>query len=253
HAGQVLVARRLRGLLADSELQTLPRHAVQDPYSFRCQPQVHGASRDAMAYVTQVVETECNSVTDNPNIFPDEDLILSGGNFHGQPLALALDHLALAVAELGSISERRTYQLISGQRGLPTYLVAEPGLNSGLMIPQYTAAGIVSQNKQLCTPASADSIVSSNGQEDHVSMGANAATKSRRVLDNVEQLLGIELLTACQSLEFRRPGRSSEALEAVFAAFRKEVEFVGHDRVLYPDLHKAAAFVRKFDWTGVLS
>lgn len=252
HAGQVTVASRLRALLAHSALQTLPRHAVQDPYSFRCQPQVHGASRDALAYVAQVVETECNSVTDNPNIFPDEDLILSGGNFHGQPLALALDHLALAVAELGSISERRTYQLISGQRGLPTYLVAEPGLNSGLMIPQYTAAGIVSQNKQLCTPASADSIVSSNGQEDHVSMGANAATKSRRVLDNVEQLLGIELLTACQALEFRRPGRSSEVLETVFTAFRQEVEFVGHDRVLYPDLHRAAAFVRKFDWTGVL-
>ena len=156
HAGQGAVAARLRTLLAGSELQTRPRPAVQDPYSFRCVPQVHGASGDALAYVAQVVETECNAVTDNPNIFPDEDLIVSGGNFHGQPLALALDHLALAVAELGSISERRTYQLISGQRGLPTYLVAEPGLNSGLMIPQYTAAGIVSQNKQLCTPASVD-------------------------------------------------------------------------------------------------
>ena len=251
HAGQVLVARRLRALLAGSELQSLPRRAVQDPYSFRCQPQVHGASRDALAYVAQVVETECNSVTDNPNIFPEENLILSGGNFHGQPLALVLDHLALAVAELGSISERRTYQLISGQRGLPQYLVAAPGLNSGLMIPQYTAAGIVSQNKQLCTPASVDSIVSSNGQEDHVSMGANAATKARRVLENAEQILGIELLTACQALEFRRPGRTSVALETMFAAFRKEVEFVAHDRVLYPDLHQAATFVRKFDWAGV--
>jgi histidine ammonia-lyase len=248
HAGQVEVARHLRELLEGSELQSQPRMAVQDPYSFRCQPQVHGASRDALAYIAQVVETECNSVTDNPNIFPDDDLIVSGGNFHGQPLALALDHLALAVAELGSISERRTYQLISGQRGLPTYLIAEPGLNSGLMIPQYTAAGIVSQNKQLCTPASADSIVSSNGQEDHVSMGANAATKSRRVLDNVEQVLGIELLTAVQALSFRRPGRSSEALEKVVDAFREEVKFVGRDRVLYPDLHRAAAFVRKFDW-----
>ncbi len=252
HAGQVLVAKRLRTLLADSELQTQPRLAVQDPYSFRCQPQVHGASRDALAYVAQVVETECNSVTDNPNIFPDDDLILSGGNFHGQPLALALDHLAVAVAELGSISERRTYQLISGQRGLPQYLVAEPGLNSGLMIPQYTAAGIVSQNKQLCTPASVDSIVSSNGQEDHVSMGANAATKSCRVVENAEQVLGIELLTACQALAFRRPARSSAALEAVVEAFRQEVKFVGQDRVLYPDLHAAAVFVRKFDWAGVL-
>ena len=248
HTGQGVVARRLCELLAGSELQAQPRLAVQDPYSFRCQPQVHGASRDALAYVAQVVETECNSVTDNPNIFPDDDQVLSGGNFHGQPLALALDHLALAVAELGGISERRTFQLISGQRGLPTYLVAEPGLNSGLMIPQYTAASIVSQNKQLCTPASVDSLVSSNGQEDHVSMGANAATKARRVVENVEQVLGIELLTAVQALDFRRPGRTSAALEAVVAAFRQEVSFVGPDRVLYPDLHRAAAFVRKFDW-----
>ena len=248
HAGQVLVARRMRELLAGSELQTQTRVAVQDPYSFRCQPQVHGASRDALAYVAQVVETECNSVTDNPNIFPDDDQILSGGNFHGQPLALALDHLALALAELGNISERRTYQLMSGQRGLPTYLVAEPGLNSGLMIPQYTAAGIVSQNKQLCTPASVDSIVSSNGQEDHVSMGANAATKARRVVENVEQVLGIELFTAVQALAFRRPGRTSAALERVVAAFQQEVKFVGQDRVLYPDLHRAAAFIRKFEW-----
>ncbi|GAC1594974.1 MAG: histidine ammonia-lyase [Hymenobacter sp.] len=248
HAGQGEVARRLRELLAGSELQTQPRTAVQDPYSFRCLPQVHGASRDALAYVAQVVETECNSVTDNPNIFPDDDQILSGGNFHGQPLALALDHLALAVAELGSISERRTYQLLAGQRGLPAYLVAEPGLNSGLMIPQYTAAALVSQNKQLCTPASVDSIVSSNGQEDHVSMGANAATKARRVVENVEQVLGIELLTAVQALTFRRPARTSEALERVAEAFGQEVKFVGHDRVLYPDLHRAATFVRKFDW-----
>jgi histidine ammonia-lyase len=248
HVGQVVVARRLRELLAGSELQTRPRPAVQDPYSFRCQPQVHGASRDALAYVRQTVETECNSVTDNPNIFPDDDLILSGGNFHGQPLALALDHLSIAVAELGSISERRTYQLISGQRGLPPFLVAEPGLNSGLMIPQYTAAGIVSQNKQLCTPASVDSIVSSNGQEDHVSMGANAATKARRVVENAEQILGIELLTAAQALAFRRPGRTSDVLESVLAAFGEEVKFVGQDRVLYPDLHAAARFVRRFDW-----
>ena len=239
HAGQVAVAGRIRALLAGSEMQQQPRPSVQDPYSFRCQPQVHGASRDALAYVAQTVETECNAVTDNPNIFPDDNLILSGGNFHGQPLALALDHLALAVAELGSISERRTYQLISGQRGLPTYLVAEPGLNSGLMIPQYTAAGIVSQNKQLCTPASVDSIVSSNGQEDHVSMGANAATKSRRVVANAEQILGIELLTAVQALAFRRPAQLSEPLEKVVAAFQQEVSFVSRDRVLYPDLHRA--------------
>jgi len=248
HAGQLQVAERIRGLLAGSELQSQPKTAVQDPYSFRCQPQVHGASRDALAYVARTLETECNAVTDNPNIFPEDDLILSGGNFHGQPLALALDFMAIAVAELGSISERRTYQLISGQRGLPPFLVAEPGLNSGFMIPQYTAAGIVSQNKQLCTPASVDSIVSSNGQEDHVSMGANAATKARRVVENVEQILGIELLNAAQALAFRRPARTSPALEAVVAAFREKVAFVSRDRVLYPDLHAAAAFVRAYAW-----
>ena len=248
HAGQVEVARRLRALLAGSELQRAPRPAGQDPYSLRCQPQVHGASRDALAYVAQTVEVECNSVTDNPVIFPDDDLILSGGNFHGQPLALALDHLALAVAALGSISERRTCQLLSGQRGLPPFLVAEPGLNLGLMIPQYTAASIVSQNKQLCTPASIDSSGSSNGPEDHVSMGANAATKARRVVENTEQILGIELLTAAQAFAFRRPGRSSEALEAVLTAFGAEVKFVARDRVLYPDLQAAARFVRRFEW-----
>ncbi|UOG76787.1 histidine ammonia-lyase [Hymenobacter tibetensis] len=249
HAGQVLVAQRLAALLENSELQQQPKKAVQDPYSFRCMPQVHGASRDALAYVQQVLETECNSVTDNPNLFPEEDLILSGGNFHGQPLALALDMLAIATAELGSISERRTYQLLSGQRGLPSFLVAEPGLNSGLMIPQYTAAGIVSENKQLCTPASVDSIVSSNGQEDHVSMGANAATKALRVVENVEQILAIELMTAVQALAFRRPARTSDALEHVLAAFQTKVNFVSRDRVLYPDLHAAAAFVRTYEWT----
>ncbi|QNH60787.1 histidine ammonia-lyase [Hymenobacter sediminicola] len=249
HAGQLTVARRIREQLVGSELQQQPKTAVQDPYSFRCMPQVHGASRDALAYVEQVIETECNAVTDNPNLFPDDDLILSGGNFHGQPLALALDMLAIATAEIGSISERRVYQLISGQRGLPPFLVAEPGLNSGFMIPQYTAAGIVSQNKQLCTPASVDSIVSSNGQEDHVSMGSNAATKALRVVQNVEQVLGIELLNAAQALAFRRPARSSEALEQVVAAFREQVNFVSRDRVLYPDLHAAAAFVRSYQWS----
>jgi histidine ammonia-lyase len=248
HAGQLATARHLRELLAGSELQQQAKTAVQDPYSFRCMPQVHGASRDAVQYVTGVVETECNAVTDNPNIFPESDAILSGGNFHGQPLALALDFLAISVAELGSISERRTYQLISGQRGLPPFLVAEPGLNSGLMIPQYAAASIVSQSKQLCTPASVDSIVSSNGQEDHVSMGANAATKALRVIENTEQVLGIELLNAVQALSFRRPARSSEALEAVVAAFQAQTPFMARDRVLYPDLHAAAQFVRAYRW-----
>ena len=249
HAGQQLVARRIRALLRGSELQQQPKKAVQDPYSFRCLPQVHGASRDALTYVQQVLETECNSVTDNPNLFPDDDLILSGGNFHGQPLALALDMLAIATAELGSISERRTYQLLSGERGLPPLLVAEPGLSSGLMIPQYTAAGIVSENKQLCTPASVDSMASCNGQQDHVSMGANAATKALRVVTNVEQILAIELLTAAQALAFRRPARTSEALEQVLTAFQAKVPFVSRDRVLYPDLHAASAFVRTYEWT----
>ena len=248
HAGQVAVAARIRALLAGSELQNQPKTVVQDPYSFRCMPQVHGASRDAAAYVQQTVETECNAVTDNPTIFPADDLILSGGNFHGQPLALALDMLAIATAEIGSISQQRTTQLISGQRGLPPFLVAEPGLNSGLMIPQYTAASIMSENKQLCTPASVDSVVSSNGQEDHVSMGANAATKALRIIQNVEQLLGIELLNATQALAFRRPARTSDALEQVVAAFREKVPFVSRDRVLYPDLHAAAAFVRGYAW-----
>jgi histidine ammonia-lyase len=248
HAGQLTAAERIRHFLTDSELQEQPKAAVQDPYSFRCQPQVHGATRDALTYVTQVLETECNAVTDNPNVFPEDDAILSGGNFHGQPLALALDFLAIAVAELGGISERRTYQLLSGQRGLPPFLVAEPGLNSGLMIPQYTAAGIVSQNKQLCTPASVDSIVSSNGQEDHVSMGANAATKARRVVENTEQLLGIELFTSAQALAFRRPYRTSALLEQVVEDFRQKVAFVSRDRMLYHDLQAAAVFVRTYDW-----
>ncbi|AHJ98260.1 histidine ammonia-lyase [Hymenobacter swuensis] len=248
HAGQLAVATRVRELLTGSKLQSQPKTAVQDPYSFRCMPQVHGASRDALAYVRQTVEIECNAVTDNPNIFPDDDAILSGGNFHGQPLALALDMLAIATAELGSISQQRTTQLIGGQRGLPPFLVAEPGLNSGLMIPQYTAAGIVSQNKQLCTPASVDSVVSSNGQEDHVSMGANAATKALRVVQNVEQLLGIELLNAAQALEFRRPARTSATLEQLVTTFREKVAFVSQDRVLYLDLHAAATFVRTYVW-----
>ena len=182
HAGQLATAQNILNKLVGSEIASQEKVQVQDPYSFRCVPQVHGASKDAIDYVCQVITTEINSVTDNPNVFPDEDLIISGGNFHGQPLAIALDFMAIALAELGSISERRTYQLISGTRGLPAFLVENPGLNSGFMIPQYTAASIVSENKQLCTPASVDSIVSSNGQEDHVSMGANAATKCLKVI-----------------------------------------------------------------------
>ncbi|QHL86142.1 histidine ammonia-lyase [Nibribacter ruber] len=246
HAGQLTSAATILRLLEGSELQQQPKQHVQDPYSFRCVPQVHGASLDALVYVEQVITREMNSVTDNPNIFPDEDLIISGGNFHGQPLALALDFFSIALAEWGSISERRTYQLISGQRGLPHFLVSNPGLNSGLMIPQYTAASIVSQTKQLCTPASVDSIVSSNGQEDHVSMGANAATKAYKVLENVERVLAIELMTAAQAMEFRGPGRTSPALEKLLSAYRNQVPALDKDRVLHDDIQASVLFLRQF-------
>jgi histidine ammonia-lyase len=245
HNGQVETAATIRQLLNGSEIATTKKAQVQDPYSFRCIPQVHGASKDSFDYILSVFIKEINSVTDNPNIFPDEDMIVSGGNFHGQPLAITLDFLAIAMAELGSIAERRTYQLISGQRGLPAFLVKNPGLNSGLMITQYTAAGIVSENKQLCTPSSVDSIPSSNNQEDHVSMGANAATKCKRVVDNVEKVLAIELLTAVQALEFRRPLKTSPMLEEIVTAFRKEVSFNEADRILHEDMMKAISFIRK--------
>ncbi|MCW1148796.1 histidine ammonia-lyase [Flavobacterium lacisediminis] len=246
HKGQVQTAERMRDLLEDSEIIAQPKVHVQDPYSFRCIPQVHGASKDTIDYVKKVFRTEINSVTDNPNIFVGEDLIISGGNFHGQPLALALDFLGIALSELGSISERRTYQLISGLRGLPAFLVNDPGLNSGFMIPQYTAASIASQNKQLATPASIDSIVSSNGQEDHVSMGANAATKTLRIVENVERILGIELLNGSQALEFRRPLQSSEFIESFVKSYREEVPFVSEDRILHYDIEKSVSFLNSF-------
>ena len=245
HSGQVETAATMRRLLDGSEIAAQKKSQVQDPYSFRCIPQVHGATKDSFDHILSVFIKEINSVTDNPNIFPDDDLILSGGNFHGQPLALTLDFLAIAMSEIASISERRTYQLISGQRGLPAFLVKNPGLNSGLMIPQYTAAGIVSENKQLCTPSSVDSIPSSNNQEDHVSMGANAATKCKRVVDNVEKVLAIELLTAVQALEFRRPLKTSAMLEEIVTAFRKEISFNEADRILHDDMIKAVEFIKK--------
>jgi histidine ammonia-lyase len=246
HKGQIATAAALREHLKDSSIAAQQKQQVQDPYSFRCIPQVHGASKDVFDNVLNVFLTEINSVTDNPNIFPDEDLIVSGGNFHGQPLALHLDFLAIAMSEMANISERRTYQLISGQRNLPLFLVKEAGLNSGFMIPQYTAAGIVSENKQLCTPSSVDSISSSNNQEDHVSMGANAATKCLRVINNVEKVLAIELMTAAQALDFRRPLKSSAFVEDLMAAFRKEISFNEVDRVLHNDMVKAIAFVRSY-------
>ncbi len=245
HAGQGEVAENMREILKGSQIIRRKKEHVQDPYSFRCTPQVHGASRDAINYAATTMHVEINSVTDNPTIFPEEDKIISAGNFHGQPLAIAMDFLAIAIAELGSISERRTYLLISGLRGLPPFLVAEPGINSGFMIPQYTAASIVSQNKQLCTPASVDSIVSSNGQEDHVSMGANAATKLYRVVENFYSILAIELMTAAQALEFRRPLRSSEMIEEFVSAFRKEVKFLENDKVMFLLIRKSEEFLRK--------
>ena len=246
HKGQIETAQFFNEMLDGSELIKRPKEHVQDPYSFRCIPQVHGASKDAIDYVDRVFKTEINSVTDNPNVFYKEDIIVSGGNFHGQPLALALDFLGIALAELGSISERRTYQLISGLRGLPAFLVSDPGLNSGFMIPQYTAASIVSQNKQLATPSSVDSIVSSNGQEDHVSMGANGATKALRIVENLERILAIELMNASQALEFRRPAKSSDFIESFVKIYREEVPFVDADRILHYDIERSIAFLNSF-------
>ncbi|MBA5791473.1 histidine ammonia-lyase [Flavobacterium sp. xlx-214] len=246
HKGQITTAEFMSNILQGSALINQAKEHVQDPYSFRCIPQVHGASKDTIEYVEKVFKTEINSVTDNPNIFVDEDIIVSGGNFHGQTLALAFDFLGIALAELGSISERRTYQLISGLRGLPPFLVNNPGLNSGFMIPQYTAASIVSQNKQLATPASVDSIVSSNGQEDHVSMGANAATKTLRIIDNLERILAIELFNASQALEFRRPLKSSDFIERFVTAYRAEVPVVAEDRILHYDIKKSIQFLSNY-------
>lgn len=249
HKGQVDTAARLSELLKGSSIAQRKKEQVQDPYSFRCIPQVHGATKDTFHHVLSVFMKEINSVTDNPNIFPEEDLILGGGNFHGQPLALALDFLAIAMSEIANISERRTYQLISGQHNLPMFLVKEPGLHSGFMIPQYTAASIVSENKQLCTPSSVDSISSSNNQEDHVSMGATAATKCKRVIDNVEKVLAIELLSAAQALDYRRPLKSSPVIEDIVSSFRKKVSFNTADRVLHNDMMKAVEFMRTYQFT----
>ena len=245
HPGQLKTAANIRSLLQGSEIMEVPKKHVQDPYSFRCVPQVHGATKDAVSYVSEVFLREINSVTDNPTIFEEEDQIISAGNFHGQPLAITLDFLCIAIAELASISERRTYQLISGRRGLPSFLVANPGLNSGLMIPQYTAASMVSRNKQLCMPSSVDSIDSSQGQEDHVSMGANSAVKLLEVLKNTQGVLSIELLNAAQALQFRRPLKTSPILEKVISQFREKISFIDNDKMMYPELHKAQEFVSK--------
>jgi histidine ammonia-lyase len=243
HEGQRKTAERIRHYLKGSEIAEREKVNVQDPYSFRCIPQVHGASKDALKYVHKTLSVEINSVTDNPNIFVEDDKVISGGNFHGQPLAIAMDTMAIAMAELGNISERRTYQLVSGLRGLPDFLVDNPGLNSGFMIPQYTAASIVSQNKQLCTPASVDSIVSSNGQEDHVSMGANAATKLMRVVDNIQTILAIELFNASQALYFRRPLKSSLQIENFLKLYQVQVPIVKNDKLMSDEIFKTRDFL----------
>jgi histidine ammonia-lyase len=257
HIGQITSAQLFRELLSNSEIASAPKKQVQDPYSFRCIPQVHGATIDAFIYFQRVISMEINSVTDNPNIFPELDIIISGGNFHGQPLALAFDFWAIALSELGNISERRTYQLISGSRGLPPFLTDNPGLNSGFMIPQYTAASIVSQNKQLCSPASVDSIVSSNGQEDHVSMGANAATKLLKVCKNIETVLAIEYMNAAQALEYRRPLKSSNQIEEVLKEYRSLVPRLENDRYLYTDIQTTKNFIShkklNFDMQSLIS
>lgn len=245
HKGQIDTAAHIRELLEGSELIKQPKVNVQDPYSFRCMPQVHGASKDTLAYVRSVIEIELNAATDNPTVCPDDDLVISAGNFHGEPIAQPMDFLAIALCELSNISERRIYKLVSGTRNLPSFLVAKPGLNSGFMIPQYAAASIVSQSKMYSTPASVDSIPSSQGQEDHVSMGANAATKLYQVVLNTERVLAIELFNAAQALEFRRPLKSSPAIEAIYAAYRKVVPFIANDEFMSPHIAQSVEFLRK--------
>ena len=246
HDGQFITARNIKKVLEGSEIINQEKVHVQDPYSFRCSPQVHGACKDAIAHTQSVFEKEINSVTDNPTIFPDEDEIISAGNFHGQPLAMSLDYLGIAIAEQGSISERRTYKLIGGERGLPAFLVANPGLNSGFMIPQYAQASVVSQNKQLATPCSVDTIDSSNGQEDHVSMGANAATKVYRMIDNLEKIMGIEIMNAAQALEFRKPLKSSSLINKIVSEYRKTIPFVNDDVEMHPQIEKSIEFVKQY-------
>ena len=244
HKGQIETADYIRQLLEGSELIKQPKVNVQDPYSFRCIPQVHGAVKDTINYVYSVIDREINSVTDNPIVCENEDAVISAGNFHGEPIAMPLDFLSIALSELANISERRIYRLVSGTRGLPSFLVANPGVNSGFMITQYTAAAVVSQSKTLGMPASVDSIPSSQDQEDHVSMGANAATKLYKVVYNTEKVLAIELFNAAQALDFRRPLKSSPAIEAIYEAYRKIVPFLKEDQVMYTHIAHSIEFLR---------
>ena len=245
HQGQIDTGRAVRAWLKGSELITRHKEHVQDPYSFRCMPQVHGAAKDTLAYVTKVMEEEINAPTDNPTVFPELDMIVSAGNFHGEPIALPMDFLAVAMSELSNISERRTYNLIGAKRGLPSFLVAKPGLNSGFMIPQYAAASIVNNSKGMCWPSSCDSIPSSQGQEDHVSMGSNSATKLAKIVQNTERVLAIELFNAAQALEFRRPAKTSPQLEAWVEQYRRVVPFIENDEVMYPHIEASVEFIRQ--------
>ena len=247
HPGQIETGKVFCKILEGSEIIKREKAHVQDPYSFRCIPQVHGAVKDAMNHVTEVLHIEINSVTDNPTVFPDMDMVVSGGNFHGEPIALVFDYMGVALHELGNISERRVAQLIDGQRGLPEFLVAKPGLNSGFMIPQYAAASVVSQNKMYAWPASCDSIVSSNGQEDLVSMGANSATKLHKIIDNLKIIACIELMNAAQGIDFRRPLKSSPLIETMMEAYRKVVPFVEEDVVMEEYIKKTMDFLDNFD------
>lgn len=247
HPGQIETGRIFRKILEGSEIIEREKEHVQDPYSFRCIPQVHGAVKDAMNHVTEVLHIEINSVTDNPTVFPDDDMVVSGGNFHGEPIALVFDYMGVALHELGNISERRVAQLILGKRGLPEFLVAKPGLNSGFMIPQYAAAACVSQNKMYAWPASCDSIVSSNGQEDLVSMGGNSSTKLHKIIDNLKIIAAIELMNAAQGIDFRRPLKSSSLIESIMEAYRKEVPFVEEDVVMEEYIKKTMNFLDHFD------
>ena len=243
--GQQYISAEILKLLSESDIVKVKDKDVQDPYSFRCIPQVHGASYDVFIDFKQKVEIEINSVTDNPVIIDDKNQIISGGNFHGQPLAYIMDFLTIAIAELGSISERRVYKLISGTRGLPAFLVQNPGLNSGLMIPQYTAASIVSKNKILCQPASVDSIESSNGQEDHVSMGSISAVKLKEVIENVQRILSIELLVASQAFGFRSTRKTSPSLTNLIENFSNEVPFIEEDTVMHDLMVKSEEFLNR--------
>ena len=245
HNGQMETAARMKEMLEGSQLIVNSKAHVQDPYSFRCVPQVHGAVKDTLRYVKSVIDIEINSATDNPTVCPDEDIIVSAGNFHGEPIALPIDFLSIAMSELANISERRIYRLVSGTRGLPSFLVANPGVNSGFMITQYTAASCVSLNKSLAMPSSVDSIPSCQDQEDHVSMGANAAIKLYKVILNTERVLAIELFNAAQALDFRLPLKSSPKIMEIHDEYRKMVPFILNDELMYPYIERSIQFLRK--------